>query len=309
MARKASAEASSAHSISDIVGVVLLAAALLLLVAQFSFDRNDLSNLRNPPNHPAHNWIGPIGAQLAYASFFACGFSAYMLPVLLGGFALGCWFDVLAYLKRRWPWAVVLLLSCMGWLHLLDLPHSATRASLLTNATHGIGTPCVGGFIGMALYEDFFWMVGPIGAAIVYGALDVISLLFLCNFQLGPWLRAIWTRGKGRATATTPVATVEEQVLERRARELKKQARQLQEEVERSGLGADGKPVPEPTVRDLSVPQAKASKGKRIAPPEPPPEPAPADLGEVIPAREVAAATSADILGKKPATTSDHSES
>ena len=49
----------------------------------------------------------------------------------------------------------------------------------------------------------------------------------------------------------------DEAALERRARDLERQAQKLQEEVARSGLGADMKPVPEPTVRDLSVPEAK----------------------------------------------------
>jgi DNA segregation ATPase FtsK/SpoIIIE, S-DNA-T family len=81
-------------------------------------------------------------------------------------------------------------------------------------------------------------------------------------------------------------------------------------EVTRSGLGADLQPVPEPTVRDLSVPQAKGATGARVRKttlPEPKlPEPkitgipAPADEGEVIPAKEIVAATTAEILGKKP---------
>ena len=62
------------------------------------------------------------------------------------------------------------------------------------------------------------------------------------------------------------------------------------------------KPVPAPTVRDLSVPQPSKSarSQKPVPPPEPAKEPAPADEVEVIPAREVAAATTADMLGKKP---------
>src|SRR5262249_34177776 len=59
----------------------------------------------------------------------------------------------------------------------------------------------------------------------------------------------------------------------------------------------DLKPVPEPTVRDLSVPQAKP-RVKKADKPEPIKEIAPADEGEVISAREVAAATTAEILGK-----------
>src|SRR5947207_9291588 len=98
MARKASADSDSAHGFNDIIGVALLAAALLLLVAQLSFDRYDLAGTRIPPNKPAHNWIGPLGAQMAFAAFFVCGFSGYMLPLLLAFFGLACWFEPLSYL-------------------------------------------------------------------------------------------------------------------------------------------------------------------------------------------------------------------
>src|ERR1035438_2824460 len=61
------------------------------------------------------------------------------------------------------------------------------------------------------------------------------------------------------------------------------------------------KPVPAPTVRDLSVSQAsKGARARKPAQPEPFKEPAPADEAVVIPAREVAAVTVGDILGKQP---------
>ncbi|HZL78514.1 MAG TPA: DNA translocase FtsK, partial [Candidatus Limnocylindrales bacterium] len=64
--------------------------------------------------------------------------------------------------------------------------------------------------------------------------------------------------------------------------------------------------VPEPTVRDLSVPQSKGLRVRKTTlPPEPPkeilPEPETIEEGEVIPAREVAATTTAEIPGKKSA--------
>jgi len=122
MARKASSNSESAHhGFGDIIGVTLLAAAMLLLVAQLSFDRYDLSLVKVPPNKPTHNWIGPLGAQIAHASFFIFGFAAYMIPLLLIAFGLAYWLETLSYLKRRWVWAGLLLLSCMGWLHLLAL--------------------------------------------------------------------------------------------------------------------------------------------------------------------------------------------
>ena len=57
--------------------------------------------------------------------------------------------------------------------------------------------------------------------------------------------------------------------------------------------------VPEPVVRDLSMTPSKPAKPKKQPAPEPVKEPAPPDEAIIIPAREVAAASSADILGKK----------
>src|SRR5207249_314920 len=92
-------------------------------------------------------------------------------------------------------------------------------------------------------------------------------------------------------------------VLERRAKELERQAKKLQEQVIKAGLGADLQPVPEPTVRDLSVPQAKPAFRSSAQPGKGKPaeveaeEPAGVE-GEVIPAREILAATTEDILGQ-----------
>ena len=96
--------------------------------------------------------------------------------------------------------------------------------------------------------------------------------------------------------------TSEERALTRRARELEKQARKLQDQVERSGLGADLKPVPAPTVRDLSVPQARPGKPDGKAKPGDPAAEKAGVEGEVISAKELAAATTDQVLGKgKPA--------
>src|SRR6266480_4644855 len=100
MARKPGSDSERPHhGFSDTIGVALMAVALLLLVAQLSFDRNDLAMNAQPPNHPAHNWIGPLGARLAYVIFFLFGFAGYMLPLLLVVFGLAYWLETLAYLK------------------------------------------------------------------------------------------------------------------------------------------------------------------------------------------------------------------
>jgi DNA segregation ATPase FtsK/SpoIIIE, S-DNA-T family len=283
----------------DIIGVVLLVLALLLFLAQVSFSPHDLSYLSNPPNHPVHNWIGTIGANLAFVMFFLLGLAAYILPCLLVIFGLSRLMDAMAHLRRHNWWSAAcgfaLLVSLTGLLHLWR-----------SHAVERIGASSAGGFLGMMTYGqttryDFgLSLIGPTGATITYLALGGISLLFLTKFELGAWLNRLWER---RASSE---ADAQEAALERRARDLEKQARKLQDQVDKSagGIGADLKPVPEPTVRDLSIPQNKpGARSKKTA--EPAAEPAPPDEAVVIPAREVAAATTSDVLGKKEAGKSD----
>jgi S-DNA-T family DNA segregation ATPase FtsK/SpoIIIE len=287
---------------NDVVGVALLALALLLFVSQISFDRNDISFLTTHANSPARNWIRLPGAYFAFGSFLMLGIMAYVLPWLLALFAVSYLVRFLSYLRERlwWSliWAVVLLVSVTGLLCIAD-----------GGGKHGhfhtvIGAPSLGGLLGIFSYGQTqnynmgFSMLGPIGATIVYAALCLISLLFLTNFRLSDWIRAVLDRQK---TPETP--SLQEAALERRARDLEKQAKQLQEQAARSGLGADMQPVPEPTVRDLSVPQAKGPRIRKTTLPDAvkPAEPAPADEGQVIPAKEVAAVTTEEVLGKKSA--------
>jgi len=297
MARKVSDATSPSRGMGDIFGVVLIALGLMLAVAQWSFEPHDLRFLFDPPNRPAHNLIGPVGAYMAYGVFFLFGVAGFLVPLLLFFFGLGCLLQFLSYLQRRWPWALILLVCSMGLVEL--------NAPLLQTLTEHLNTTA-GGIVGTFLVKVFN-VFGKAGATIVFVTLYCISLLYLTNFQLGEWLRGVvaWYHERQEAALT------DTDRLERRAKELKQQAASLQEEVEKAGLavtpnlkngpavGADLQPVPEPTVRDLSQPTSKpARKGAK---PEPAPV-APNDddlvVGEVIPAEEVAAATTADILGK-----------
>ncbi len=298
MARKDSSE--SHHGFADVIGIALLAAALLLLVAQLSFDRGDIATLTTSPNKPLYNWIGWLGAHFAWVFFLAFGVTAYILPALFAAFGVAYLFNFLGYLRERskWSilWAAMLLVSLTGLLHIM-------WDSGLTGKIHvRLGTTSAGGALGFLTFEYAFWMLGRIGAVIVYATLSLIAVLCLTNFRLGVWLRA-WLDSEPLPASKSKVdADPEEAALERRARELEKKKKELEQEVARSspapaaaGLGQDMQPVPKPTVRDLSVPQVKAGRAKKD--PEPVKEILPADDVVVISPRELGAATTADILG------------
>ncbi len=329
MTRKADSNSNSENGFNDVIGFVLLGLAVLLLVAQFSFDRYDLAFVHNPPNHPAHNWIGILGAWLAYSSFFLFGAAAYLLPWLFLAFGLSHLpgilqffrlhrvVEALEHLAERWRsqvfWAAALVFAVAGVLHLADTHH------WLLGLRGRICAPSVGGWLGYTAFEYAFWMLSLPGSAIVYGTLGIVSLLFLTNFRIGGWMHLLldwWTA----ASAEDKNKSSDEIALERRARELERERKKLEKEAPAvapaaapmpSGLGADGQPVPEPTVRDLSVPSAKqvGRYRKTTQPSQPKPLPAPSDDEALMtPAKEVAAATTAEILGREPEKTSKPAE-
>jgi DNA segregation ATPase FtsK/SpoIIIE, S-DNA-T family len=285
MARKASTNTEPAHGVNDVLGLVLMGLAVLLLASLLSYDRHDVADNALPTNPSIHNWVGPFGAKMAYYWLRSVGATAYEAPALLLLIGLGCFFVPFSYLRRRWPWTLVLFVCCMG---LLDL-----YAPYLRRLETNLNCPA-GGVLGQFFNHSFFGYFGTAGGTIIFMTLSFISVLYLTNFKLGVWLNHIWAKRQVPAAGPVP-----EDALERRARDLENKKKALEAEVARSGIGADLKPVPEPTVRDLSVPQPKAGKSRKPGGSDANKEPEPADEGEVISAREIAAATTQDVLGKK----------
>ncbi|MEY4386931.1 MAG: hypothetical protein RLY20_2214 [Verrucomicrobiota bacterium] len=304
MARKSSGESQSHHGLNDVVGIILLGLAILLLVAMLSYDPHDIpSNYVATNRPPTQNMIGALGAYLAFFFFRLMGIAAYFLPFVLLFLGLGCFFQRFAYLRRRWPWAALMLVALMG---LLDL---VGGWPLIRHLSQNLNT-MAGGHFGQIMYDKGFKLVGLAGAGILYTMLYFISILFLTNFQLGAWVR----RMVGAKFESAEISPEEEQ-LEKRARELRKQEERLKKAVAKEEeplpddlavpIGADLKPVPPPEVRDLSVPKAQPKFRKTVEPneskrvePVPAKEIEPADDTIVISPPKKGAASAKDILGK-----------
>lgn len=291
MARKNSPNAAQPRGFSDIIGILLMVSALLLIVAQWSFHKGDLSFIQNPPNKPTHNLIGSFGSGIAYGLFFIFGASAFVLPALMFILGVGYVFEVFSYLRRRWLSAGVLFLSTMGFLGFYSEHLDTLRGNL--------GVTSAGGLLGSLFNDLILQYCGSVGAPVVLGTLYLVSFMFLTNFRLTEWLRGRFSREAKPEEAKE--WTPEEKALAKRALELEKQARKLQEQMDKSGLGADLKPVPIPTVRDLSVPPLRADKSIKTKSPTLEPELIKSGLeGEIISAKEIVAATTAEILGREP---------
>ena len=324
MARKDSPKPAEHRGLNDIVGIVLVASALLVLLAQVSFVPADLASNKVPANQTTHNWIGGAGAWGANVFFNLFGAGAFVLPMLLLLFGLGYLFEFFGYLKRRWVWAGVLFITCLGFFSLYTDAAALNRLAINPNypgagfferLALNLNAPSAGGHVGLFMNSLIFGHLGKPGATIVFCTLYLISLIFLTNFHFGPWLRGrVFAKSADSDADIEADETLspEQKGLARRARDLDKEAKKIQEQIERgngrggkdsgkddnASLGADMRPVPTPTVRDLSVPGPRIGKATRPGKPEEPAIEKGEIEGETISAREIAAAATADILGK-----------
>ena len=312
MAQKAPETPSVHHVHNDVIGIVLCAAALLLAVALVSYDPHDSSYLNEPPNPTLHNLGGAFGAAVSFGTVSAFGVSAFIFPVLLLIFGLGYIFQFMSYLRRSWVWGALLMLCCVGLLSTYE-----GDLHFLQRVRDNLNAPSAGGMVGHLFYQHVLRYFGQLGATIVLGAVYVVSLLYLTNFRLGALCRNWWNAKFHPELDPEELVGDNEEDLEKRAAKLEKQREKLQKQLdqkraadaaagaaaapEKSGLGADLKPVPEPTVRDLSQSQSKPGKKAAAAEPAPePPAPSPTPAPEPETARVVGPATAEDILGKKP---------
>src|ERR1700722_15442659 len=115
MAKKGAPEPAPNRGLHDLIGIVLMGCAILLLIALFSYDAHDRSEVQIPPNHPIHTAIGPFAPWVPFQFFWvafqcirAVGATAYLLPFMCVFIGLGCFFQRLAFVRRRWIWAAVL---------------------------------------------------------------------------------------------------------------------------------------------------------------------------------------------------------
>ncbi len=313
MARKDRSDAQQ-EGRNELLGVILLALALFLFLALFSYDRRDLDFNRAPANENIHNLIGRVGARTAWILFFTTGAAAYVLPVIFLGFGLAALVPGLGHLHRNWrAWlgATGFLVACVGLLDLYSHSLGFVRVSL-----DSIGP---GGLIGKTLNQyGPEYLFNRVGASILYGALYFASLWFFTGFHFWSWLKSLLARRQASAESqfAEPID------LGKKTRELEKKARKLQEKIDaaeaseesetdaigsedsaRESLGADLQPVPEPTFRDNSLSRSRAPSGQPVL------------EGQTIPASEIAsanpfskpepakpgrkgAATTAEILGR-----------
>ena len=288
------------------IGIPMIAVSVLFILSLLSYNPTDPPLNPSDPADGYQNMIGPVGAYLSYISFMAIGFAAYMVPLLLLFFGASFLHPFFIHLRQSWKEpvaAVVYLLGLMGLLQELDENFG------LAFWADGFQ---LGGVIAQSIIYPVFHTFGTAGAIIIHTAAILASLYFLTNLQpveIWHWTVDTWGNWRDRREQTglaagKPYQKSIKRKTKRLERELQKQKKAIEQEIEQNtvelktdqGLGADLKPVPKPTVRDLSVLDAEQRK-KTIEESEPDPDEV--EMGSVITAEEVkACADKPDAPGK-----------
>ncbi|MFA7002870.1 MAG: DNA translocase FtsK [Verrucomicrobiia bacterium] len=293
---------SSAH-LWEVNAILLLGVSVVLFLSFVSFVPEDISWVKAPPNSPAHNFVGPLGAWVAYLLALPFGNSVWLLFALALGFGIAFLFAGEQMGWRQAYWTALMLLSGCGLVDRLQIASDST----LAQCGHGAG-----GFLGQFIAGTLLGPVAPAGPYIILPTVWLISVVMLTGFRpihtgalLLMKLQEAWAVKREQSVAASRPDLRGELV--RKQRDVERQMRELEKNGKRGVATEEPEPVeqvlppqnitirdhslPTPTVKQATIPTAtpvgeKAAAKALAAAAAPPPariEPEPAPKAEPKP--------------------------
>jgi S-DNA-T family DNA segregation ATPase FtsK/SpoIIIE len=174
--------------LNELVGILLIATAVLMLLAMASYSPLDrsLNTVANPPvGRPAHNWIGLVGAYSADLMLQAMGVVAFLLPVML------------LFLAVRWmrsrtvPNPILKAVASLGL-----LAFASAMLAILPWPMRWVHAIPVEGLMGRLLGDLLVHYLNYPGACIVTVTAIAAALYMATAFSLGSirlWARTRFT--------------------------------------------------------------------------------------------------------------------
>jgi S-DNA-T family DNA segregation ATPase FtsK/SpoIIIE len=246
---------------NEVFAIILLGVGTLLFLALISYVPKDLPSWvpfshQSPPNSPAQNFIGPLGAIAAGFCYFMIGAASYLLAAVLFGFGGAKLFSPALRMTPRLPWIVLFIASGACLVH---LQHYFLRDWHSVFNIQGPGG-WLGYYFGGYLLQR---MMGRVGSVILLSGIYLTSLILMTG------LRPIHIVRQSVINVRRGIAKVRDWQLSRRLRrsdlkgqleinqkELAKQQRAIEKELKRKGA-----PVLEPTATFIS-PEELADRPK-----------------------------------------------
>jgi len=169
---------------NEVFALVLLFVGTLLFFALISYTPKDVpswiwfSNI-SPSNHPAQNFIGPVGAIVAGICYQLIGAAGYLLAAILLGFGAAKLFHPSLQVTRRLVWIVLFIWSGAC---LLQLQPYHLRG---WHAAFNIQGP--GGWIGYAFADEHHGLLrsalGPFGSLILLIGVYATTLILVTGLR------------------------------------------------------------------------------------------------------------------------------
>ena len=236
---------------NEVFALVLLFAGTLLFFALISYTPKDIPSWLwfshvSPANHPAQNFIGPLGAIVAGICYQLIGvFASLLLAAVLLGFGAAKLFYPRLRIVPRIPWIAFFLISgaCLD---------QAWGISYLLGRKVPVDIQGPGGLIGYRLSDEHRGLlpaaVGPVGSVLLVVAVYLTTLILVTGLRPIHFVREIVNLSR------RSVAKIHEWRVRRTIRksdlkeQLKTQKGQRALEALQKQLKKKGVPVPVPTM-------------------------------------------------------------
>ena len=252
---------------NEVFALVLLFAGTLLFFALISYTPNDIPSWFwfshvSPANHPAQNFIGPLGAIVAGICYQLIGvFASLLLAAVLLGFGAAKLFYPRLRFAPRIPWIVLFLISgaCLD---------QAWGISHLLGRKVPVDIQGPGGLIGYRLSDEHRGLLpaalGPVGSVLLLVAVYLTTLILVTG------LRPIHLVREMVNLTRRSVAKQAEWRVRRRIRksdlteQLKTQKQRRALEALQKELKKKGVPVPDAVATTFGAGRFASSSGKII---------------------------------------------
>src|SRR6266480_4268106 len=242
---------------SEVFALVLLFTGTLLFFALISYTPKDVPSWIwfshiSPSNHPAQNFIGPVGAIVAGICYQLIGvFASLLVAAVLLGFGAAKLFHSRLHVVPRLPWIVLFIISGACLDQLWDISH-------LFGLKVPVDIQGSGGLIGYRLSDAHRGLLpaalGPVGSLLLVLGIYVTTLILATGLRpihlvretVGATLRAGTRLHEWQLQRKLRKLDLKEK-LEISERQLAKQRRALEKQLKKKGM-----PVPEPLGATIS---------------------------------------------------------
>ncbi len=254
---------------NEVIGLSLVVIGVAYFMALVSYTPRDVPtwvwfSTASPPNSPAQNFVGPVGAVIAGFSYLCLGAASYLVAALLLGYG-GVKLVLGSSLLRRLPWVIVFIISgaCLAQI----------QPWFLQSWAHEFNNDGPGGTIGYHLGKLLLErLLGGPGSTMLVAGVYFISLVLATGIRpihlliaSISWIKRTIIRAFEAVEQRRLENATEGERQETELRRLEKEQRRLERDLRKKGVPTDGLTPqvpasdllpsrPPPKVTDTSVP-------------------------------------------------------